>query len=328
MGQNGLRRAGAVLLIASLAACGGGGGGGGNGGGGAGVAATFNAAFSRGDLLSYSLDTGSLTYTWTRIEGSQLPAGGSGSLVPVAGYGSYVYETSGGDTVVLLPNKLALIETAGGDLIAGVPQILTDYVPAAISGIYNYVRWDGDQQTFWIGTFEILANGTWWSVEGANLGDGALPDQTGTWLDLGNGVIEAFVDGDGDGKDYNVLLHPAGSESLLVIDDLQENGIILGVRQRPLPAVAGTFDVLDSSADALYTASVSGSTVTGPEGVQNYVLNAPWAGFAWFDSDGDMNAGTGENDFALMSPDGTFFGGGWEPPFGAGNEWVWAAIRH
>lgn len=286
---------------------------------------TFNAAKSVGDLVTYTLNPAGGTYTWVGVQ--PVDPGGGGTMTPIPGWGSYVYDLSGTDgECVLLPNKLALVEDDAGALYAGVPQLTTNYNSAAIQGMYNYVGWDNGSEEFDYGTFEITATNWYaWSTQNGTVAGQGAADDTGTWTDNGNGVITAMQ---GPTHVANVLLRPAGNETLLVVDLVADPGMYFGVRQRALPAgIDGVYDVLASDADNLYSVTVSGTTVLTDEGPATIQLNTPWAGFAY----NNTVYGAGDEDFnyLIASPDGLFFGGGWAtaPDPGEDPEYIWAAIR-
>lgn len=275
-----------------------------------------NAAASVGDLFTYTLDFDNLSYVWQGVEGTYAGTNGGGVLTPQTGWGNRVFETDDGDTVLVLPDKLMLIETDDGEFLAGVPQRASDYSPGDIVGRYNYVWWGGDLGGFTYGTFDVNIDGTYQVHE---LSNGGTVTASGLWEDQGNGVIYAY-ESTGTTKLYNVMIHPAGGESILVVDDIQENGMAIGVRQRALPAVAGTFNLLSSDADSMYPVTVNGGNVTTPEGTSIFAPDTPWTGFGYAVTSDGVDSW---EDWALMSPSGYAFGGGYDD----WDDWIWVAIQ-
>ncbi|MBI5741154.1 MAG: hypothetical protein HZA16_10595 [Nitrospirae bacterium] len=293
-----------ILLAGYLTACGGGGGGGGsskdddNGGGTGSVGTTYNAAASIGDLLTYTVNTETLEYTYSFIEGTYAGATGNGTLSKASGYGDYVYTTSDGVPVVLLPNNLVIAALSNIDLIVGVPKLTTGYSTSEIAGIYNYVEYTNYGGSY--GTFQASAGGVWQSWDQTDaIG---LPDSSGTWTDQGNGVI--YVYNSSLMKIANAMLLPsAGGGKVIVIDFTgTKKGIGIGVKQQSITSgsVNGKYDILDSSESQMYTVTVNGTDVTTPLGSLTVIYDFPWTGFVYAPSLGGLY---------LMTPDGIFFGG-------------------
>jgi len=65
--------------------------------------------------------------------------------------------------------------------------------------------------------------------------------------------------------------------------------------------VNGTYDVLDTSEDEMYTVTVSGTSASTPDGIITLQYNCPWTGFV-------CEVG-GYEGIYLMTTDGIFFGG-------------------
>ena len=295
-----------VMAAVVVVGCGGGGGGGTPG---TANVLTFNGAASVGDLLTYTLNPSTLEYAYSILEPASARTTGAGVLTPVSGFGQYVYTTSDNDTVLLFPNNLCLVAPRDGDgLIAGVPTLSTNYSTSGLAGDYNYVNahvygtnCDSDH-----GTFRVDAGGTWSAWSQSNFV--GVADETGTWVDQGNGIIYIYQNfGAGDVKVGHLMVLPGTSGGkLLVVDHYctvagnEKYGITLGTKQRTLSVgdLQGTLTVLDSDENAPYTVVISGTQVTSPGGTATWNLNSPWIGFA-----------QDPVSLALPTVDGIIFGG-------------------
>ncbi len=260
---------------------------------------TYNAAGSVGDLLTYTLNN-NLEYTYSVEEGIYKGSTGSGTLTPLTGYGNYVYTTTLGDPVVLLPNNL-VIAGAMGMMIVGVPELTTDYTPSEIAGLYNYVEYVNSAQSY--GTFEVFEDGTWKSWDETNK-QLSTSDGSGTWVDQGNGVIEVM---NGSTKIANAMLLPSSDGGKVIVIDYtgSRSGIGAGVKQASIGSgtVNGTYDTLSSIEDNVFEVTVSGTNVTTPEGTITISYNCPWTGLVCELDGGDIVG------IYLVTPDGIFFGG-------------------
>lgn len=325
----------AVGLITVLGSGGGDGGSdsGGDGGGGAVDLDTiggtiYNSAQSVGDLLQVAFNETTLEYGYNVIEGIAAGESGTGTLSLMAGYTQYVYEDEYGTPVLIFPDNVFIAIPGGTDegLMVGVPSLADDYNISDIQGVYNFVELGGSgafedyEGTY--GTFRVNNDGTWDYLEEDNLpASGGTPDDSGTWVDQGNGIIYGYRGAD---KIVNVMIHPsyAGSatEKVLIIDindqDNNYRGIMLGVKQQEIKSGDGdgTYTMLESNKDSLYEIDVSGGTVTVPGSATiNLNYDYPWTGFVSGD-DGTL---------VLVLPGGIIFGGGED----AGDSWVFAGIE-
>ncbi|TET34150.1 MAG: hypothetical protein E3J72_14995 [Planctomycetota bacterium] len=261
----------------------------------------YNAAASVGDLLSYQINTGTLEYSYAVMKGEYFGDIGCGSLIPMGGFGPNVYTTSGNDTVVLLPDKLALIGTDNGWLIAGVPEVSGSYTFADIGGYYNYVGYEIDEDTgvpeadygtlhMDRGTYKV-----WFFDDGATTAN--PPDVSGTWFDKGNGILDFYW---GIIKIGYIMIYPSVNGNILIIDMAVNNGIVLGVKQQPVTSgnFDGTYDVLDTMGSPLDTVTIAGTSLTGALGSRTLIYDIPWTGMI---TDGADFTG-------LLNPEGIFFG--------------------
>ncbi len=233
------------------------------------VGTTYVAGVSGGDLLTYTLDTSALTYSYEIVESEFGLTGqtGSGTLTQNA---DGTYSPSGEPaTLVVLPNTLIVgmvqLPVGAGNtdmLFAGVPQITTDYTPSGVAGTYNYITYECDEplsggactagyQVFY-GTFQVDAGGTWQSCDRGDLTDPVSnpcsgTPLSGTWSDQGNGILAASVGGT---VMASAMLLPSASGGKVLIVDLKDRpaasagpGILVGVRQVSLSGmdISGTY---------------------------------------------------------------------------------------
>jgi len=261
---------------------------------------SYNCAAHVGDLLTYQFNTIDNLFSFAVLKGEFSGDIGCGSLTPLGGFGPEVYTTSTNDTVVLLPDKLALIGTNSAWLVAGVPEMAVSYNVSNIEGYYNFVEYTnvGGTPTVHWGTLRLDAN-TWqyWLHEdGAT--SGTQPELSGTWADQGTGVINISMFG-GAIKVAFGMLYPSANGNIFVMDLKEDNGILLGVKQQNVTSgdFDGTYDSLDTEGTPLFTVTVAGGTITDLSGPSTLYYNDPWTGFV-----SDHNNITG-----VMSTDGVLF---------------------
>src|SRR5262245_58363310 len=246
--------------------------------------ATYTSVAMQGELLTYTIDTKALTYSYTITESQFNLNGktGSGTLVR-NGDGSFSPSGIPNVRFVVLPNGLllgAIRENFGGGVIT-VPIIgLSNPVSAvnALAATYNYMHRAclSALCATNIGTFAIAANGNWSSCPSANPGAGSCPQggRNGTLVSRGNGlwrVMEGAVDV-GTALGFN-----SGGQNVLLID-LKDGargaaglgiGLVVGAQQATLtPAqtdgtwIAGT----SNGHQAALTASGTTLTITNHDG--------------------------------------------------------------
>lgn len=227
-----------------------------------------------------------------------------------------------GVRIAVSPEDLVIYETSGGfgKFGVGLFNQQKDYQADAIVGVYNFVAQYRPEtlDKYSFGTFEIKADGTWllWKLQ-----DGSKnthePIYSGSWVDKGNGVIQALLEDNTTFANLSVSDGPGGD--LLVIDLVIKNGIALGMKKNvvTLGSVDGNYRLLSSVEKKVKKATVQEEVVT--HGNKQLVLNynSPWDGFIK-DSRGEF--------LGIISPKGTYFG----INIGviSGSQFVFAAVKN
>jgi len=318
------------------------------------TAKEFNSSGSLGELLTYTIDTTAMTYSYEIVESEFGLEGtsGSGTLVPNQD-GTYSPSDDRDIHLTLLPNTLIVggADITVGDvdtfmLFAGVPALETGYTPAEIAGIYNYVVFECDDPLdggvctsgyrSYYGTFEIVKLNTWQACSQGNLSDeenvlciGGI--MNGSWEDEGDGVISIKYGFTEIGK--AMLLPSSAGGKVIVIDykDRQDAGpgILVGVKQQDISGedLSGKYHY--NSDDGGYgdvevfdDDTYSGS-YTGPDGSEqttrgNLDANSPWEG--WLTADNFTEADSADDSIILILPgDGVFLQ---TSPSSTTNDWI------
>lgn len=274
----------------------------------------FRSVAMAGDRIDYSLDTASLTYSYTITESQYGLAGTtrSGTLTSNAD-GSYTPSDAPGSSVVVLPNGLMLgaVRERFGDALITVPIVgVQDPVTtaAALAADYNYVQRGCAAAlcSVSLGTLRIDATGAWNSCRDGNLAAGAC---TGS---AASGTLEPRGEGQwlmraGDGTDIGTVIGYSASGQKGVVVDLTDRraggfgiGMLIGAQQTAMTTAAtdGTWIAVLSSGPWLkFTAAGSGITITQYDGVPvdirvTFAANVPWSGMATtaWGEDGFMSA--------------------------------------
>ncbi len=303
----------------------------------------FNSSGSLGELLTYTIDTTVMTYSYDIVE-SEFGLEGTLHSDTLVGYLDGMYSPSDDPDVglILLPNILLVggvdVTVDGVEtfmLFAGVPALDTGYYkPAEISGIYNYIVFECDDPLedgvcisgyrSYYGTFEIGEFGRWSACGEGDLGDvisnpcsGEI--MTGNWTDEGDGIISITYGGTEIGK---AMLLPSGAGGKVMVIDYKDRqdagpGSLIGVKQQDIGGedLSGKYHFNgddggygDIDVDNV-TDTYSGS-YTGPDGSQQTTSgtldrNFPWEG--WLTSDNSTPANAADDDIILILPgDGVF----------------------
>lgn len=251
-----------VLLLVS---CGGGGGGGGS----SSPAPTpspqtsisFTASAVAGELVSYTLNTSALTYSYTILESQYGLTGRSGSGALVAnGDGTYSLSGIPNSRAVLLQNGMliaAIRETFNG-ITKTVPVIGFSNPLTTVSGIaatYNYVSYQCPTTNCSAiaamtsyGTFRINPDATWTSCPNANIDTNPIACVAGT-----TGIINSL--GGGKWQVVNSLGGAAGTAIAYRAANGQ-NVVLIDLKD---PLVLGYGAVVGSSVAAITAADVNGT---------------------------------------------------------------------
>ena len=281
-----------LALSAVVASCG--------GGGSSSQATQYTSVAMAGELLTYSIDPGALTYSYTITESQFGLTGktGSGTLVRNAD-GSYSPSGIPNARIVILPNGLLLgaVRERFGTAVVTVPIIgMSNPVTEvdALAATYNYMHrgcLSGVCATD-IGTFTI-ANGNWSSCPSANPGSGSCPagGRSGTLVKVGGGMFQVM---EGATNIGTAIGFASGGQNVLLIDlkDFRAGGLgiglVVGAQQTVLDTAQtdGTWIAGTSAGDwAVFTVSGTKITITNIDGVPvnipgTFATNSPWTGMA------------------------------------------------
>lgn len=208
-----------ACAFATLSGCGGGGGD--TGPMNASSPVTYQAVASEGELVSYTVDTTALTYSYSVIESAYGKTGatGSGQLTRNSD-GSYTPSGFNGKVAILSSGLLlgAIYEDLNGDNVREVVPVIGIASPitslAEAAGTYNFIsRQCGSDCRNYFGTVQVQANGSWNSCVGANLASGN-PICQGT----ANGTISSFSTGRAT-LQYDSGSGSAAAGSMLIFKD-------------------------------------------------------------------------------------------------------------
>lgn len=289
-----------LMLLASalLTGCGGGGGGGGGSAAPAPTPITFTGAAGAGELVTYTMDTTSLTYSYTIVESQYGLTGktGSGTLAANAD-GTYSLSNIPNSKAVILKNGMlvaAIRESFGGVTktvtIFGVSNPLTTLAAAAAT--YNYESYQcpttncsTTPAVTSYGTFQINGTATWVACEKANYATNPAAcvggASTGTLNSLGGGKWQ-LVSNLGVNIGTALAYTAANGQNVMLIDLKAPGtfgyGIVVGSSQAVISAtdvngtwISGFYGELNGAPAAGYDLA----TVTGGNSaaITNYVIN-------------------------------------------------------
>lgn len=307
-----------ALSAASLAlitACGGGGGGSANTG--STTAISYQAVASEGELVSYSVDTTAMTYSYEILESAYGKKGatGSGQLTRNSD-GTYTPSGFNGKVAVLQSGLLlgAIYEDLNNDGVRDVVPVIGMSNPvnslAEAVGVYNFIsRQCGTRCTNYYGTAKVNSDGTWTSCVGANLSAPSYTCQAsagGGVTSMNAGRATLTLNGISAGS-MLIFKDPSTSQKAILLDLNGRTGLgkgaIFGASQS-LPASAdGDWTYLHTNATR-GTVTVAGNTYTDSGRLSNgstygpsrgsFTRDQPWSGFVTTE-DGAifMTAGSG-----------------------------------
>ncbi len=310
----------ALSFVVSLVSCGGGGGSdqvttsAATTAAPAPVVTSFTAVAMPGEMLTYSLDSTNLTYSYT-ITDSQYGLNGktgSGTLVK-NGDGTYSPAGINNAKIVILPNGLLL--GAIRETISGVPTTIPIYgMSSPVSDIgsgvatYNFVQrtcLSGTCSSVY-GTFAIRSDATWTSCPSGNLTTGCPGiTNSGTLNSLGGGKWQVLSGATNIGT--AIMMNSSGQNVMIL--DLKDGraggygiGFLVGASQQSVDATktngswvaastTGAWGVMAASGTKLSNISVNGLPSTA---TSTLTFNSPWIGMATATSGGHgLLAGTG-----------------------------------
>ena len=304
-----LRNALFLFVTIGLSACGGGGGGGSasNGSGNTGFAQTYTASAAAGELMTYSIDTNALTYSYTITKSSygcdvvSAPCHtGSGSLIK-NNDGTYSPTTSTSSKIFALQNGLLVGSvriTLNGSIqtipIIGVSNPIT--TTAGLAGTYNFMSLQCSGKSYglftgcstYYGTATVSSSGTYTTCTSADISapvHSCANTTTGNVTSLGGGVwqFQASTPLVGATTNYLLAFTAPNGQNVGIIDF--NDSSIYGYGQSIMSTeVASTSAALagnyawsnDYGQSGLVTVNSNSTTSTG----LNISVNSPWNGIA------------------------------------------------
>lgn len=292
----------ALVATTLLSACGGGEGESGAPLGSVASPINFQSVATGGELVSYTVDTTSLTYSYNIIESAYGKTGaiGSGKLTRNLD-GTYTPSGFTGKIAVLESGLLlgAIYEDLNNDGTKEVVPVLGVSNPvnsiADAAGTYNFVsRQCGVGCTNFYGTVKVNTDGTWQSCVGANLavqGYTCQSSMSGGTTNLSAG--RATLTSNGVNAGSMLVFKDAASNQKVVLIDLNGatslgKGAIFGASQS-LPASAdgnwsylhtdGGIGAVNVTGTSFTDVGKTGSGVSYGPTVGTLTLNQPWNGF-------------------------------------------------
>lgn len=290
-----------MLTAASLIACGGGGSIS-SGTASTNSGTTFQAVASEGELVSYTVDTQALTYSYQIIESAYGKTGATGSgLLTRNTDGTYTPSGFNGKVAVLDSGLLlgAIYEDINDDgtreiiPIIGMSNPVTSLIEAADT--YNFIsRQCGTSCTNYYGTVKVNSDGTWTSCVGANLSATNYSCQasaSGAVTGISSGRATLTLNGAAGGS-MLIFRDPTTNQKAVLLDLNGRTGLGKG-------AIFAASQSLPSTADGNWTylhtngtngvVTVNGTTFTDSGKFSNgttygplpssFTRNAPWNGF-------------------------------------------------
>jgi len=272
---------------------------------------SYTSAAMVGELLTYSVDTTALTYSYTITDSQYGLSGhtGSGTLTHNPD-GTYSPSGISNAKIFVLPNGLllgAFRETINGVLttvpIIGMSNPVTTFSAAA--GTYNYVEryCITGTCTSDYGTFQITSGGTWNSCRLGNLTTGCTGTaSSGTLNSLGGGAFQVL---NGATVIGTALVLNSGGQNVVMLDLNNASnglGLLVGSAQQTVTTTQTNGTWYGASNTGLYgTFTATGSQIAyiavngvATNATSTLTSNAPWAGFATSGSGGvALLAGTG-----------------------------------
>lgn len=303
----------ATLSTAFLAACGGGGGDGSTPPTittptpiATSAAVTYTAAATPGELLTYTVDPGMLTYSYTITESQYGLTGqtGSGTLTAL---GNNHYSLSGipNSRIQILPNGL-LVGAIRHDFGTGVKTVpimgLSNPVIslAAVAGTYNYISGAcvANACGMAYGTLTINSAGSWSYCTAGNSAaavPACIQTGSGNLTALGGGKFAAYDAGNLVGT-FFAMTSPVNGQNLAIVDlkdtrttpaSLGKGMVVASTQVAVNTALTngswfaagsgGTFGTFNTAGGSLSYTSRNGAAITGTASV---TLESPWTGMA------------------------------------------------
>jgi hypothetical protein len=297
----------AIISLITLVSCGGGGGGGGTTTAPTGFQQTYTSSATAGELMTYSVDTSALTYSYTITKssyGCDVAAAachsGSGTLTKNSD-GTYTPSGSPSSKIYALQNGLLMgvvvLNINGTNVtvpVLGVSNPIT--TASAIAGNYNSVSLQCNAKTYGIftgcgttgGTVQVNANGTYTTCSGADItanGHVCANTTSGTLTSLGGGIwqFQAISPAVGATTNYLLAFTAPNGQNVAVVD--MNDNLVYGWGQAILSTetatssagMVGTYAYInDYGQSGTVTINADGTTSSGLTIAQN----SPWNGIA------------------------------------------------
>lgn len=288
--------------VIALSGCGGGGGGADSPVASGANPTTFQSVATEGELVSYTVDTSALTYSYNIVESAYGKTGATGA-------GQLTRNSDGTYTPSGFTGKIAVLES--GLLLGAIHEDLNndgtkEVVPvigvsnpvnssAEAAGTYNFVsRQCGSGCINYYGTVKVNTDGTWESCVGANLavqGYSCQSSISGGTTNLSAGRATLTFNGANAGS--MLVFKDAASNQKVMLIDLNGatnlgKGAIFGASQSLPASVDGNWTYLHTNGTSGMV-SVTGINYTDAGKTANGVsygpiagsltLNQPWNGF-------------------------------------------------
>jgi hypothetical protein len=273
----------------------------------------MNLAASVGDLLTYSLNSSTLAYSYQIVDsdfGLQ-GYGGSGTL-QLNQDGTYTPSSNPSARVILLKNTSGnIIFLVGSDdltvnnqtttmVYAGVPALSTNYTLQEISGVYNYISYECSDPlqngvcqsgyASYYGTFKVNDNGTWQACDSGDIDNQTAHPCNGTvtsgqFQDNGNGTLTATSSGL---TIATAMVLPSSSGENILVIDLKDRpaagagpGIMLGVKKQDISQdnLTGVYHYIDSSGGYGSVIVFDNDTFQYGTTTGTFQRNDPWTGW-------------------------------------------------
>lgn len=301
---------GIIVLGLVLASCGGGGGGGTASvpvvtPAAVGFQQTYTSSASAGELLTYSIDTSALTYSYTITKssyGCDVSTAschtGSGTLIKNSD-GTYSPSSSPSSKIFALQNGMiagvVLLNLNGSSVtvpILGVSNPLTSV--SALAGYYNSISLQCSNKSYGlfsgcqtaVSTVQVNANGTYTSCPSADISapvHTCVGSSSGTISSLGGGIWQFQATSPTTGSTNNYLLaFTAPNGQNVAIIDMNDN-LVYGYGQAVMSTEAATTSAgmagnyawsNDYGQSGIATINADGTTSSGTSITQN----TPWNG--------------------------------------------------
>jgi hypothetical protein len=316
-----------LLFAIALSACGGGGGGGDTTAASSGFSQSYSTSAAAGELMTYSINTNALTYSYTITKSSYgcevanaACHTGSGTLTKNSD-GTYSPSESPTSKIYALQNGLLVgsVQMTLNNVTQRVP-ILGVSNPATtaadLAGTFNYISLQCTGKTYGVytgcstfnGTVTVNANSTYTTCTGANIS--ATPHvctntTSGTLSSLGGGIwaFQATSPAVGAATNYFLAFQAPNGQKIAIIDFNDATVYGYGHTVASTLVATSTADVVgtylwtnDYGQSGVVTLNANNTTSTGLTITQN----SPWDGIA------TVSGGGIGNGYGMIAGNGVY----------------------